>query len=141
MEYANHHEDNVLFSEVTASAPKSSIKSGDDGVISCVVNANDVGTAIQWFKGDSTTALVSDDSAYTISTTLATNFESDGKTKESTSVLTILNFDAADVDSYSCRVDYSDPILDDSSPEQAMKILGNYYMILNTSIIFLMSPK
>ena len=111
------------------SAPKSSIKSGSNGVISCVVNANDVGTAIQWYKGDSSTALVSDGSAYTIATTLATSFESDGKTKKSTSDLTIIGFDAADVASYSCRVDYSDPILDDGSPEQALQILGNCFSL------------
>ena len=108
------------------SAPKSSIKSGDDGVISCVVKAHDVGTGIKWFKGDLTTALVSDDSSYTILTTLATSFEADGKTKQSVSILTILNFDADDVAPYFCRVDYNDPVLDDQSTDQALEILGKY---------------
>ena len=111
---------------MTISAPKPSIKSGDSGVISCVVNANDVGNAIQWFKDESTDALVSDGSEYTISTTLATDFESDGITKTSTSDLTILNFDSADAAAYSCRVDYADPILDDESADQDLAILGKY---------------
>ena len=109
---------------MTISAPKPSIKSGDSGVISCVVNANDVGNAIQWFKDESTDALVSDGSEYTISTTLAADFEDDGITKTSTSDLTILSFDSADVASYSCRMDYTDPILDDNSADQDLDILG-----------------
>ena len=64
---------------------------------------------------------MSDDSAYTISTTLATGFESDGKTKKSTSDLTILTFDTDDAALYYCRVDYNDPILDDDSSEVAIK--------------------
>ena len=90
------------------------------------MRANDVGAGIQWFKGDGTTPLTSDDSAYTISTTMATDFESDGKTKLSTSDLSILTFESADVASYSCRADYNDPILDDDSSEQAMAILGEF---------------
>ena len=100
------------------------MKAGDSGVLSCVVEAHDVGTAIQWFKGEDASALTSDGAAYTIATTLATGFEADSITKKSTSSLTILNFDSADVASYSCRVDYNDPILDDQSPEQALAILG-----------------
>ena len=118
----------MCISEVTVSAPSPSIKSGDSGAVSCVVEAHDVGAGIQWFKGDSVTPLVSDDSAYTIATTLAVAFEADGETKQSTSDLSILNFDSADADSYSCRVDYADPILDDQSAEQALAILGNYFI-------------
>ena len=109
------------------SAPKPSIKAGDSGVLSCTVLAHDVGTSIQWFKGDASSALVSDNSAYTIATALATKFEDDNKTKKSTSSLTILNFDSADAAAYSCRVDYNDPILDDHSAEQALAILGMCY--------------
>ena len=115
---------NVL--EVTISDTESSVKAGDNGVLSCVVEAHDVGTAIQWFKNDSAIALTSDDTAYTIDTTLATDFEDDSVTKKSTSTLTILDFDSADVASYFCRVIYSDPILSDQSPEQALKILGKF---------------
>ena len=116
----------MCISEVTISAPQTSIKAGDSGIVSCVVEAGDVGAAIHWLVGESTTPLVSDDAAYTIATTLATEFEADGKTKKSTSDLSILNFDAADAASYSCAVDYADPILDDNSAEQALAILGNY---------------
>ena len=115
---------NVL--EVTISDTESSVKAGDNGVLSCVVEAHDVGTAIQWFKNDSAIALTSDDTAYTIVTTLATDFEDDSVTKKSTSTLTILDFDSANVASYFCRVIYSDPILSDQSPEQALKILGKF---------------
>ena len=120
---------NMCISEVTVSAPSPSIKSGDSGAVSCVVEAHDVGAGIQWFKVDSVTPLVSDNSAYTIATTLAVAFEADGETKQSTSDLSILNFDSADADSYSCRVDYADPILDDQSAEQALAILGNYAFV------------
>ena len=115
-----------IVSEVTISASPSSIKSGANGLVSCEVRASDAGTGIQWFKGDSTTPLTSDDSAYTISTTMATSTESDGKTMLSTSDLSILTFESGDVDSYSCRADYNDPILDDDSAEQAMAILGEF---------------
>ena len=114
----------MSISEVTVSAPKPAVKSGDEGVISCVVNAHDVGTAIRWFKGESTTALVSDNSEYTITETLATDFESDGITKKSLSDLTILNFDSADAASYRCRIDYAEPIFDDDSADQTLAILG-----------------
>ncbi|KAL5250884.1 hypothetical protein ACHWQZ_G016582 [Mnemiopsis leidyi] len=109
--------------KVTVSATQASVKAGDNGALSCVVEAHDVGTAIQWFKGEDVAALTSDGSAYTIATTLATAFEADGITKKSTSSLSILAFDSDDVASYSCRIDYADPILDDNSPEQALAIL------------------
>ena len=115
---------------MTISADKSSIKSGDSAHLSCAVEASDTGVSILWFKGDSTTPLNSDDSSYTIATTLAVEFESDGKTKLSTSNLTIFNFDTADVASYSCRVDYTDPTLDDESAEQDLAILGNISFII-----------
>ena len=114
----------MWISEVTISTTQSSVKAGDSGVLTCIAKANDVGTDIKWFKGDSETPLNSDDTAYTISTTLATSFEADGKTKQSTSSLSILNFDADDVASYSCKMDYNDPILDDQSAGQALTILG-----------------
>ena len=95
-------------------------------MVSCEVKASDAGTDIKWYKGQSATPLENDNTAYTISTTLATTAESDGITKISSSGLTILGFDAADVGSYSCRADYADPILDDDSTEQAMAILGKF---------------
>ena len=112
---------------MTISSPAPSIKSGDAGHLTCNVETSDVGVAIQWFKGDSTTPLTSDDSSYTISTKLATSFEADGITKKSTSDLTVLSFDATDVGYYSCRVDYADPILDDSSTETTLNILGKTF--------------
>ena len=87
------------------------------------MRASDTGTDIKWFKGVSFTPLASDDSYYTIVTTMATQTEADMVTKISSSVLSILNFDSADVASYSCRADYHHPILDDESAEQAMKLL------------------
>lgn len=111
-------------SEVTITAPSASIKAGDSGVLNCLVKANDVGNSIQWFLGDSVSPIANDGSSYTITENLATAFESDGITKQSTSALSILNFDAADAASYHCRMDYTDPILDDHSIEQALAILS-----------------
>ena len=105
---------------VSLSKPiKSSIKYGDTAHLSCVVEASDVGVDIEWYKGDSTWPLVNDDSKYTISTYMASS-----KSKQSTSDLSIHKFDANDVGEYSCTVHYADPILDDSSPKQALTVLG-----------------
>ena len=100
-----------------------------------MVESHDVGTAIQWFKDDSAIALTSDDTAYTIVTTLASGFEADSVTKISISTLTILNFDSSDVGSYSCRFLYPDPILADQSPEHALEILGKSLGKVGTSPI------
>ena len=115
---------------MTISAVKFSIKSGDTAHLTCAVEASDTGVSILWFKGDSTTPLNSDDSSHTIATTLAVGFESDGKTKLSTSNLTIFNFVTSDVASYSCRVDYTDPTFDDESAEQDLAILGNISFVI-----------
>ena len=129
--FFKHH---VWISEVSISADPSSIKEGTSGVVSCVVEASDVGNDILWYKGDSTTPL-STGNDYTIQTTKATAVESDGKTKKSTSDLSVLNFASDDVASYSCKVDYADPILDETSAAQALAILGNLFCGL--SLIYL----
>ena len=104
------------------SVESSAIKSGENAVLTCSIEATDAGQGIVWSMG--ATALSNSGGDYAIATTLGTAVEADLKTIISTSTLTINAFDAADVASYSCAVDYALPILDDSSDDLSMSILG-----------------
>ena len=111
-----------IISELSVSVESSAIKSGDDAVLTCSIEATDVGQGIVWSMGE--TALSNSGGDYAIATTLGTAVEADLRTIISTSTLTINAFDAADVASYSCAVDYALPILDDSSVYLSISILG-----------------
>ena len=111
-----------IISELSVSVTSSSIESGLDATLTCSSEATDAGTDIVWYRADS--GLSNRGDAFTIVTTLGTETENDGLTIISTSTLTINAFDAADVAPYSCAVNYILPILDDSSQDLSMSILG-----------------
>ena len=110
-------------SEVAVASEASATQSGSPATLTCTVEASDAGVDILWYK-DTTTALSDSDDAYTIATTLATTAGADSITMTSSSSLEIVSFESADVGAYSCAVDYTAPILDDSSGDQDMSVLG-----------------
>ena len=109
-------------SGVTISPSSPSIKSGATASITCKIEASDFGTGIQWFKDSGLGPIESDDFKYNIDTILASSAQKDGITMVFTSTLQIYGFTSDDVDSYSCRVNYDDPVLDESSAQQSLSI-------------------
>ena len=100
--------------------------SGTPATLTCTVLASDVGNAINWNTRNGW--ISSSDSKYTVSTQLATNVEVDGVTRKSTSILEVLSFDSNDASwNYACRMDYNDPIADETSSSIAINFLGKYY--------------
>ena len=114
-----------IFSEVTIVTANAAVQSGSDVVVTCTVAATDAGTDIIWYMGDNV-KITPDDTSYTIVTTMAEGVGGDEKTWTSLSKLTVKSFENADVSSYLCTVDYTEPILDDSSQSLQIDVLGNY---------------
>ena len=95
--------------------------------MNCDVEASDSGNDILWYKTGVSESL-SNGSDYTIVLSLATGpFTNEGTDWKSASTLTINTFSTAVVGEYSCMVDYTAPILDDtSSSSETFSILGMF---------------
>ena len=115
-----------IFSVVTIETDDTAVELGSYVVLTCTVEATDVGTNILWYMGDDNAKIIDDKSSYTIETTMAEDVGGDGETWTSISKLTVKSFENSGVSSYMCTVDYTEPILDDSSQSLQIDVLGYF---------------
>ena len=111
---------------VTIETDDTAVELGSYVVLTCTVAATDVGTNILWYMGDDNAKIIDDKSSYTIETYMAEDVGGDGETWTSLSKLTVKSFENSDVSSYMCTVDYTEPILDDSSQSLQIDVLGYF---------------
>ena len=89
--------------------------------LTCSSEASDAAPTIKWYKGSDSTPLAVTANMYAMGS-VTTTTSNDVITSESE--LQLISVTSEDAGDYKCQVDYADPILDDSSSEFAVTVLG-----------------
>ena len=111
----------ILELDVTATNDISAVLVGEQMTLTCSSEASDAAPDIKWYKDSDTTPLADEADKYAVGTVTTTTSNDVMTSKSELQLLSAASGDAGD---YKCQVDYADPILDDSSVDFGVTVLG-----------------